>query len=129
MFFWAWAVGEGIIVYRWVKNGAPPTPGALLLPSGVYFGLAIVAEYAPARTVASLLAWAFDAAVLLQVVGAEPKQVTGWPPPQITDPSVILPGGAAGAVELTAYQAAPAAGAPSPKASTGGQTAPGFQVV
>jgi hypothetical protein len=91
----AWLVGEGIIIYRWVKNGAPPTPGAILLPSGVYLALAIMAEYQPARFAATALAWGFDAAVLLQIVGKEPKQATGWPPPKINDPSRILPGGAA----------------------------------
>ena len=91
-FLFAWLVGEGIIVWRWIKNDAPPTPGALLLPSGVYLMLAILAEYDPARFAATALAWGFDAAILLQVVGKEPRQVTGWPPPMINDPTVLLPG-------------------------------------
>lgn len=93
-FMFAWLLGEGIIVYRWVKNGAPPTPGALLLPSGLYVGLAIMAEYAPARFAATALAWGFDVAILLQVVGKAPAQKTGWPPAMINDPTVLLPGGA-----------------------------------
>lgn len=119
MFFFAWAIGEGIIVYRWVKNGAPPTPGSLLLPSGVYLGLAVVAEYAPARTVSTLLAYAFDAAVLLQVVGKAPQQKTGWPPAQITDASVILPGGTSGTAELTAYNATGTGAGAAPAPATG----------
>ena len=93
LFMFAWLTGEGIIVWRWVKNGAPPTPGALLLPSGVYLALAILAEYQPARFAAVALAWGFDVAVLLQVVGKEPKQVTGWPPPKLPA-GAFLPGGA-----------------------------------
>ena len=93
LFMFAWLTGEGIIVWRWVKNGAPPTPGALLLPSGVYLALAILAEYQPARFAAVALAWGFDVAVLLQVVGKAPAQATGWPPPKITNPDIVLPGG------------------------------------
>ena len=32
----AWLFGEGIITWRWVKNGAPPTPGALIMSSGFF---------------------------------------------------------------------------------------------
>jgi hypothetical protein len=90
-FLFAWLFGEGIIVWRWVKNGAPPTPGALLLPSGLYLALAVLAEYQPARFAAIALAWGLDVAVLLQVVGKDPKQVTGWPPAAIPA-GVLLPG-------------------------------------
>ena len=104
-FFFAWAVGESFIAYRWAKNGAPPTPGALALPSLMYFGLAVAAEYPPARTAATAFAWAVNVAVLLQIVGKDPKQATGWPPAMINDPTVILPGGQASTTaELTAYQ-------------------------
>lgn len=93
MFFFAWALGEGIIVYRWVKAGAPPTPGALLLPSGMFLGLAVLAEYQPARAVATAFAYAVDLAVLVQVVGKAPKQKTGWPPAQDIPPGSVLPTG------------------------------------
>ena len=91
--FFAWAVGEGIIVWRWVKAKAPPAPGALLLPTGLYLSLAILAEYRPARGTATAFAWAVNLAILLQVLGKDPKQVTGWPPPKIPD-TQIWPGGA-----------------------------------
>jgi hypothetical protein len=93
VFLFAWAIGEGIIIYRWIKNGAPPAPGALLLPSALFLSLAILAEYEPARTTATAFAYAVDLAVLVQVVGKEPKQATGWPPPKIPA-TQIWPGGA-----------------------------------
>ena len=91
--FFAWAIGESIIVYRWVKAKAPPAPGALLLPTGLFLGLAILAEYQPARSTATAFAYAVDLAILLQVVGKEPAQATGWPPPKIPA-TQIWPGGA-----------------------------------
>jgi len=101
-FFFAWAIGEGIIVYRWIKAGAPPTPGALLVPSGLYLGLAIIAEADEVRPVATAFAFAVDLAVLLQIVGKEPAQQTNWPPVLISDPAVLLPGGGAATGNTTA---------------------------
>lgn len=95
MFLFAWMIGEGIIVYRWVKAKAPPTPGALLLPSALYLSLAILAEYQPARTTATAFAYALDLAILLQVVGKVPAQVTGWPPAQSIPQTAVLPTGSA----------------------------------
>jgi hypothetical protein len=90
----AWLVGEGILVYRWGKAGAPPTPGALALSSGVFAGLALLGQAPQARTFATVMAWGYDLALLLQVAGqGKVHQDTGWPPPLITDPSVILPTG------------------------------------
>lgn len=102
MFFFAWMLGEGIIIYRWVKKGAPPTPGALLLPSGLFLGLAVLAEYEPARTVATAFAFSVDLAVLLQVVGKPPGQVTGWPPEQNIPQNAVLPNGTSGEPASTA---------------------------
>ncbi len=107
MFFFAWALGEGIIVYRWMKKGAPPTPGALLLPSGLFLGLAVLAEYQPARAVATAFAYAVDLAVLLQVVGKPPAQVTGWPPPQNIPQDTVLPDGTSGNPATAAASSAP----------------------
>jgi hypothetical protein len=92
--FFAWAVGEGIICWRWVKAKAPPTPGALLLPTALYLSLAVLAEYRPARPVAVAFAWSVNLAILLQIVGKVPAQATGWPPPQIPF-TQIWPGTAA----------------------------------
>lgn len=109
-FVLAWLTGEGIVIYRWAKLKAPPTPGALALSSFVFVGLAVIGQYQPARTAATVTAWAFDLAILLQVVGKAPSAQTGWPPPLIGNPSVILPTG----------QAAPS----SSSASTGSSAAP-----
>jgi|SRR5215469_6794597 len=94
--FFAWAIGESIIVYRWVKAKAPPAPGALLLPTGLFLGLAILSEYQPARSTATAFAYAVDLAILLQVVGKQPAQATGWPPPKIPA-TQIWPGGSGSA--------------------------------
>jgi hypothetical protein len=107
--FLAWAVGEGIIFFRWGKLGAPPTPGILALSSALYAGLAVAGEYRPARPVITAFAWAVDVAILMQVLGKAPTGTTGWPPPLIDDSSVILPPGASAA---SSSAAAPAASAP-----------------
>ena len=92
----AWGAGLGIITYRWVKAGAPPTPGTLLMASGFFALCALLGEYQPARPAATLLAFGIDVAAYLQVVGKAPAgQVTGWPPALITDPTVLLPNGIA----------------------------------
>lgn len=108
--FFAWAVGEGIIGYRWIKAKAPPTPGALLLPTALYLSLAILAEYRPARGVATAFAYAVDLAILLQVVGKDPKQATGWPPPKIPA-TQIWPGGSGSSTTSSTNTAKPASGA------------------
>jgi hypothetical protein len=109
MFVFAWAVGEGIIVYRWIRAKAPPTPGALLLPSGIYLALAVLAEYQPARAFATVSAWGLNLAILLQVVGKEPVQKTGWPPPPIPA-GQLLPSSQASASTAAATTTTPATG-------------------
>jgi hypothetical protein len=88
-FLAAWLAAEGIVVYRWVKLKAPPTPGALALPSGLFVGLALLADYPPARGFAIAMAAGVDLAVLVQVLGKAPTGATGWPP------AVTAAGGAA----------------------------------
>ena len=65
----AWAVGEGIIIYRAVrKKHAPPMPGQLLASSGLFVMLALLADAGPgARGMAAALAWGFDAAAFLNL--------------------------------------------------------------
>lgn len=93
----AWLAGESMIVYRWAKAGSPPTPGALALGSGLFVLCAVLAEYRPARTAATMLAIGVDVAAYLQIVGGKPvSQHTGWPPLQINDPTVLLPAGSNG---------------------------------
>jgi hypothetical protein len=90
----AWLVGEGIVGWRWFKQGAPPPPGSLLAVSGFFALLAVLAIHPPARGVATALAVGIDIAALLQVLPGTtaPAVVHGWPPAKITDPTVLLPG-------------------------------------
>lgn len=98
-FLAAWLVGEGIIVYRSVKNqNIPPGPGQLLLSSGVFVLLAVLAEARSARTLALTLAWGFDIAAFMNLWGTGgPKKSTTaapWPPPLAPD-TVVVPNGVA----------------------------------
>src|SRR5258708_4526453 len=95
-FLAAWLVGEGIIVYRSVKNQkAPPGPGQLLLSSGLFVMLALLAEAPSARRLAITLAWGFDIAALMNLWGsggpkASTQTTVAWPPPPAPD-TVIIP--------------------------------------
>jgi hypothetical protein len=65
----AWAIGEGIIVWRSVvKEHHPPYPGQMLTATAIFALLAVVAEYEPARTAATAMAFGLDIAVLMQVL-------------------------------------------------------------
>ena len=63
----AWLIGETIIVWRSVgRNHRPPMPGELLGSSIFFALLAMLAEYPPARTTATLMAFGVDIAAWLQ---------------------------------------------------------------
>lgn len=92
-FVMAWLVGEGIIIYRSVKTQkAPPGPGQLLLSSGVFVMLGLLAESQQARSLAITLAWGFDIAAFMNLYGVGgPKVVKGasqWPP--MTAPNTVI---------------------------------------
>jgi|HubBroStandDraft_2_1064218.scaffolds.fasta_scaffold01796_24 hypothetical protein len=91
--FFAWMIGESIVFYRWGKLHAPPTPGVLASSSIVFGALAVASLYQPAKTAATVAAFTYDLAILMQVVGKAPTQTTGWPPPPITDVGAIMPPG------------------------------------
>ncbi len=91
----AWLAGEGIIVYRWTKHKAPPPPGALLEASILFVALGVLAQYQPARTAAALFGWGIDIAVVMQLLGKEPKVTTSWPPACIPD-NKLMPSKTAG---------------------------------
>jgi hypothetical protein len=75
----AWAVGLGIYTWRTVQEfRKPPVPGRVLGASLVYAGLALVAEYEPARRAATAAAWGFDLAVLFKAGPAQLTQGAGW---------------------------------------------------
>lgn len=94
-FLAAWMVGEGIIIYRSVKKQkAPPGPGQLLLSSGVFVMLGLLAESQAIRPLAITLAWGFDIAAFMNLFGAgEVKQTDSqWPPSPAPD-TVVIPTG------------------------------------
>lgn len=95
-FVMAWLVGEGIIIYRSVKvQKAPPGPGMLLVASGVFVLLGLLAESQSARPLAVTLAWGFDIAAFMNLFGTGgPKEASGgsWPPDQAPN-NVIIPTG------------------------------------
>jgi hypothetical protein len=73
----AWAIGEGIIVWRAAaKQHKPPVPGDMLAATGLFALLAVAAEYQPARAAATAFAFGVDLAVLLQVLPGT-KAATG----------------------------------------------------
>jgi len=66
----AWAIGEGIIIYRSVtRDHSPPAPGALLATSGLFVLLAILAEADQARMLATAMAFGVDIAAMLNLWG------------------------------------------------------------
>jgi hypothetical protein len=85
----AWVLGEGIIVYRSVtQNHAPPVPGTLIAPSGLFLLLALLAEYQPARLAATALAFGVDVAALLNIWGLGGEQKVTAPQQQKVVPSI-----------------------------------------
>jgi len=67
----AWAVGEGIVIYRaWKQRKAPPMPGQLVATSALFVMLALLSEADSARPLAVALAWGFDAAAFLNLAPA-----------------------------------------------------------
>jgi hypothetical protein len=118
----AWLAGESIVIWRWAKLKTPPPPGALALSSGLFLGLAVIGQYQPARTTVTVTAWALDLAILLQVIGKTPSGKTGWPPPLIDNPAVILPGGQSSAAPAAQGTTASPAAAPAPAKGTPGSS-------
>ncbi len=101
-FVLAWLIGNGIITYRQAKElHMPPSPRALLAASGLFVGLAILAEYRPARGVATAFAFGIDLAVLLQVLpgSKSPNAITsnasakGWAGLGLAGNTVVIPDG------------------------------------
>jgi len=65
----AWAGGMGIMIWRSaVKDHQPPVPGQLLAATGLFAGLAALAEYEPAAGAAALFGFGVDIAILMQVL-------------------------------------------------------------
>src|SRR5215472_10260795 len=71
----AWAAGLGLMTVRELQQvRRPPPPGRYLAASGIFAGLALLANYGPAAPAAALTAWGFDLAIFLQVL---PETVAG----------------------------------------------------
>lgn len=68
----AWLAGVSIVAWREVhQSGHMPVPGALLGVTGLFAGLALIAEiWAPSRPAVTLLGWGLDVAGFLNVLPA-----------------------------------------------------------
>ena len=93
-FILAWLTGEGIISYRSIKkNHAPPGPGELLISSGLFVMLGLLAQSEKTRSIAVTLAWGFDIAAFMNLFNiAVVKGGGNWPPALAPD-TVVIPNG------------------------------------
>jgi hypothetical protein len=92
----AWLVGEGIIIYRTVKQiKGPPSPGQLMLSSGIFVLCALIAESEQARPIGVSLAWGFDIAAFMNLFGTGKPKTSGitWKPAMALASEVIPSGG------------------------------------
>jgi hypothetical protein len=80
--FAAWALGMGLLTWRELQLAPwkPPPPGRYLAASGLYAVLGLVGTSDAAAPLAAAVAWAFDVALVLQVLpetmGGPVKQQT-----------------------------------------------------
>lgn len=91
----AWLVGEGIIIYRTVKQiKGPPSPGQLMLSSGIFVLCALLAESQTMRPAAVSLAWGFDIAAFMNLFGTGKPTTSGstWKPTPAPN-TVVIPNG------------------------------------
>jgi hypothetical protein len=70
-----WGVAEGIIIWRSARQGKPPLPYQLLVSSGAFVLLAILAEGAP--TLAATIGVGLDFAALLNLAPIAPPGTSG----------------------------------------------------
>jgi hypothetical protein len=94
----AWGIGLGIMSWRAVKaDKRPPWPGQIMAGSAYFLLLGLLAQYRPARTVATLTAYGVDLAALLQILPGLPKLPTDaggpWPPSLMIPPTMLMPDG------------------------------------
>lgn len=126
-FLIAWLVGMGLsiskesYIYRtktvntpnatnYLESPLPPKPGRLLVASGIYVGLAVVAEAPSMRSTATLAAWGYNVAIALNFAQiyannkanpnnqANNPNTTGtrwWTPPAASG-DVLFPNGTGG---------------------------------
>lgn len=90
-------IGGNVIPPKSV-SALPPKPGKLLIASGIYVGLAILAEANSLRSTATLAAWGYNVAIALswaEEVSADRKGgikaggTVNWNPPMNPDTSLF----------------------------------------
>ena len=89
----AWLAGVSIVAWREVKSsGHMPVPAALMGVTGLFLGLALIADISPkARPVVTLLGWGLDLAGLLNILpGGLFTQITAA---QNAEAAASAPGG------------------------------------
>lgn len=138
LFVLAWLTGEGIIAWRSVsQQHMPPSPREMIVASGLFALLALLAEYEPAKFVATAFAWGVDIAVLMQVLpgGTDPitasQGKSGWASIGTAGNTVVIPDGTAASAITAATTSATSSGGGSPVttvSATGGTPAANQQV-
>lgn len=107
-------------------SALPPKPGRMLTASGIYVGLAILAEAPSLRSTATLVAWGYNIAIALRwaqeysdakTQGISASGTAWWSPPTASD-NVLFPNGTGGSPNDK-----PAAATTSPSTGTGTQVA------
>lgn len=94
--------GTGANVTDTLHSPLPPKPGRLLIASGIYVGLAILAEAPSMNGTATLLAWGYNVAIALKWAqeysnekntGIKAGGTSFWNPPTASGNSLFPTGG------------------------------------
>jgi hypothetical protein len=76
-FIFAWLTGEGIISYRTIRDqSGPPWPGQMMMSTGLYVILAMIAQAGPnARRLALTLAWGLNIAAFMDLFSPQTGKI------------------------------------------------------
>jgi len=81
LFIAEWAVAMGVISWREFKAGRPPIPGTLLIVSGLFAALAVIADTSPgADRFAALFGAGLDIAAFMNLFSNPPAGAAAKPP-------------------------------------------------
>lgn len=122
----AWAVGEGIIVYRTVaREHRPPVPGELLATSGLFVVLALLAQWQPKLAVT--LGIGLDIAAFLNLAQSNVigRAISGPSGPTATGTQGTTGGGLGAGGQLTDNPISAPLGSGAAGAAAGGAGAAG----